>query len=215
MSPLDTAVLTSLARGAGIALLVGAVTAVVLLLKSTLDFTRTGPEMAEEVLTHYRLYLVYSLARLAAFAFAISAFMAFAGIAAYVAWVVLLWAPYRPGLALAVGILAVLALTARQFARTLLFSPGVIAASSLYSMTHFYSVWRRLTPRRLRLADRALLIAAGAGLAATVIVLALGGAWIAAAVFLALAAACLLVFRQATRSEEPSPAAPRPRSQRP
>ena len=215
MSPLDTAVLTSLARGTGIALLVGAVTAVVLLLKSTLDFTRTGPEMAEEVLTHYRLYLVYSLARLAAFAFAISAFMAFAGIAAYVAWLVLLGAPYRPGLALVVGILAVLALTARQFARTLLFSPGVIAASSLYSMTHFYSVWRRLTPRRLRLADRALLIAAGAGLAATVLVLALGGAWIAAAVFLALAAACLVVFRQATRSEEPSPAAPRPRSQRP
>ena len=214
LTPLDAAVLSALARGAGVALVVGVVTAAVLLMKSMLDFTRTGPEMAEEVLTHYRLYLVYSLVRLAAFAFAISAFMAFVGIAVYVAGTVLVGAPYRPSVAVVVGVFAVFALTARQFARTLLFSPGVIAASSLYSMTHFYSLWRRLTPRRLRLADHALLIAAGAWLAATLLVLTLGGAWIAAALFVTLAAFCLVLCRQAAHREEPPAVAPRADSQR-
>jgi arylsulfatase A-like enzyme len=213
ITPVDAAVLSSLARGAGIAVMVGAVTAVVLLSKSMIDFTRTGPEMAEEVLRHYRLYLAYSLARLATFAFAISAAMAFAGIAAYVAAAVLIGVAYRPDVALVIGVLAVLLLTARQFARTLLFSPGVIAASSLYSMTHFYSLWRQLTPRRLRLADRALLAAAGAGLAATVLALALADAWIAAVAFIAAAAACAALCRWATRGDEPPAVAPRARSQ--
>src|SRR5512147_185463 len=96
MSALDSAVLTALVRGATVALLVGAVTAIVLVFKSLMDFTRTGPEMAEEVLTHYRLYLVYSLARLGAFAFAINSFMAFVGIMVYVTGVILFDARYQP-----------------------------------------------------------------------------------------------------------------------
>jgi len=69
MQPLDALVLVSLGHGAGMALLVGATSGVVLVLKSIFDFTRTGPEMAEEILAHYRLYLAYSLGRLFAFAF--------------------------------------------------------------------------------------------------------------------------------------------------
>ena len=80
MRPLDTLVLGSLASGVGVALLVGAICAVVLVLKSIRDFTRTGPEMAEEVLKHYRLYLAYSLARLVVFTLLITAFMAFLGV---------------------------------------------------------------------------------------------------------------------------------------
>ena len=209
MTALDTGMLTALARGAAVALVVGAVTAVVLLAKSLLDFTRTGPEMAEEVLTHYRLYLVYSLARLAAFAFALSSFMAFVGIMAYVAGLVIFGASYQPSLALAAGIVGVLALTGRQFARTLLVSPGVIAASSLYSMTHFYSLWRLLTPRRLRLADNALLAAAALWLGAALVVLARDGAWTACAAFVALAAAYAALRRWATRGEEPPAARPK------
>src|ERR1700693_2779772 len=73
MRPLDTLVLGSLANGVGVALLVGAICAVALVLKSMLDFTRTGPEMADEVLRHYRLYLAYSLARLVVFTLLITA----------------------------------------------------------------------------------------------------------------------------------------------
>ena len=212
MTALDSAVLTALVRGATVALLVGAVTAIVLIFKSLMDFTRTGPEMAEEVLTHYRLYLVYSLARLGAFAFAINSFMAFVGIMVYVTGVILFDARYQPSAALIAGILAVVALTARQFARTLLVSPGVIAASSLYSMTHFYSFWRLLTPRRLRLADTALLGAAAAWLGATLVVLARGGAWTGSAALVALAAAYGALCQWATRDKEPPAAAPTERA---
>ena len=204
MQPLDSFVLMSLAHGALMALLAGAILAVVLVLKSIFDFTRTGPEMAEEVLAHYRLYLAYSLGRLFAFAFLITAFMAFLGILAYVVGLVLLGAGYHAGAALGAGVIAVLFLTARRFAQTLLFSPGVIAASSLYSMTHFYPLWDLLTPRRLRVLDTALLAVGTLWLAAGLAMLARAGAWSG---FVALAGIALLyvaTYRQATRSREPA-----------
>ncbi len=80
MRPLDTLVVNALVNGAGAALLVAALCAAVLVLKSIRDFTRTGPEMADEVLKHYRLYLAYSLARLVVFTLLIIAFMAFLGV---------------------------------------------------------------------------------------------------------------------------------------
>ena len=66
--PLDALLFGSLVQGAQTALLVAAVFSAGLLIKSILDFTRTGPELAEEVLAHYRVYLAYSLARLFVFA---------------------------------------------------------------------------------------------------------------------------------------------------
>ena len=80
------------------ALLVGAICAVVLVLKSIRDFTRTGPEMAEEVLKHYRLYLAYSLARLVVFTLLITAFMAFLGVVVDIIAVILLGIAYHPPL---------------------------------------------------------------------------------------------------------------------
>ncbi|HWZ71130.1 MAG TPA: hypothetical protein VN326_06575, partial [Casimicrobiaceae bacterium] len=128
MRPLDTLVLGSLANGAGVALLVGAICAVALVLKSMLDFTRTGPEMADEVLRHYRLYLAYSLARLVVFTLLITAFMAFVGVVGEIVAVILFGVGYHPiAAAVAAGLLAVLLLTTRRFAHTLLLSPGVIA----------------------------------------------------------------------------------------
>ena len=191
MRPLDTLVLGSLANGAAMALLVGAISAVVLVLKSMHDFTRTGPEMAEEVLKHYRLYLAYSLARLVVFTLLITAFMAYLGVVVDVIAVILLGIDYDPVAFIVAGVAAVLLLTGRRFAHTLLFSPGVIAASSLYSMTHFYPLWDALTPRRLRALDVGLLAGAGVWLAAGLATLARDGAWLG---FCALAgvAACHL-----------------------
>jgi arylsulfatase A-like enzyme len=212
MSPLDSLVLASLERGAVIALLLGASCSVILVVKSILDFTRTGPEMAEEVLTHYRIYLVYSLARLFVFAFLIVAFVAFVGIVAYVAGVVVLDVPYRPSVAVAVGFCAALLLVARRFAHTLLYSPGVIAASSLYSMTHFYPLWRTLTPRRLRTVDETLLFLILFWLIAAVIMLAQRGAWIGVASITGIAVAYAAIVHWATRQSEPPPVARRERS---
>jgi arylsulfatase A-like enzyme len=213
MRPLDALVLTSLSHGAEVALLVGAISAVVLVLKSILDFTRTGPEMAEEVLAHYRLYLAYSLGRLVLFAFLITAALAFVGILAYVTGLVLADTPYDPGLAVALGIIAVLVLVARQFARTLLFSPGVIAASSLYSMTHFYPLWDLLTPRRLRALDGASLALAALWLAGGAIKLARANAWIGLGTLAGIAMVYALIVRWSARAAEPEPVPARKRTQ--
>jgi arylsulfatase A-like enzyme len=212
MRPLDSLVLTSLAYGAGFALLVGATFTVVVVVKSIFDFTRTGPEMAEEVLAHYRLYLAYSLARLVLFAFLITAFMAFLGVLGYVVGLVLFDASYQLRLAIAVGLTAVLLLTARRFAHTLLFSPGVIAASSLYSMTHFYPVWSLLTPRRLRALDTVLLAAGSLWLAAGLARLARDGAWLGLGALAGIAALYVAISWWATRKPEPAPARTRKRA---
>jgi arylsulfatase A-like enzyme len=205
--PLDHLVLASLANGAVVVLLLGAILSVVLVVKSLLDFTRTGPEMAEEVLAHYRLYLAYSLGRLFIFAFLIIAFLAYAGIVVYVACLVVLSGAYRPAVAIVVAAGVALLLVSRRFAHTLLYSPGVIAASSLYSMTHFYPVWHALTPHRLQVLDTALLALGGFWLAAGLAFLASSDAWIGFAAFAGVTAFYLLTVRWATRCPE-APALP-------
>ena len=177
MQPLDALVFTALGHGALMALLVAAIFSAVLLVKSIIDFTRTGPEVAEEVLAHYRLYLAYTLARLVVFAFLITAFLAFLGVLAYAVGLILLDANYRTALAVSAAAVAFALLAGRRFAHTLLLSPGVIAASSLYSMTHFYPLWERLTPSRLRTYDIGLFTLAGIWLAAGLVKLAHDGAW--------------------------------------
>jgi arylsulfatase A-like enzyme len=203
MRPLDTLLFGSLVQGAGVALLVAAIFSVGLLIKSAVDFTRTGPELAEEVLAHYRLYLAYSLARLLVFAFLITAFMAFAGVAAYAVGLLLLGASYEPAAAAVAAVSSVLVLTGRRFARTLLFSPGVIAASSLYSMTHFYPLWDQLTRRRLQRVDIALLMLGAAWLVLGLSAMARNGAWLGMLLLSGITAVYAAVCWLATREGEP------------
>ena len=72
MTSLDISVIQSLAHGLGVSAFIGIVLTVLLLIKSLLSFTRTGPRMTGEVLSHYRLYLVYSLGRLGFYVFLIT-----------------------------------------------------------------------------------------------------------------------------------------------
>ena len=213
MQPLDTLVFAALAQGAPIALLVAALFSAVLFVKSILDFTRTGPEMAEEVLTHYRLYLAYSLGRLVGFAFLISAFLAFLGILAYAVGLILFDGHYQTAAAVSAAVVAFLLLAGRRFAYTLLLSPGVIAASSLYSMTHFYALWERLTPRRLRMFDIGLFTLAGMWLAGGLIRLAHDGAWWSFCLLTGLGVLYAAICWLAAKKREPAAVAapPRPR----
>jgi arylsulfatase A-like enzyme len=194
------------------ALLVAAIFSAVLLVKSIIDFTRTGPEMAEEVLTHYRLYLAYTLARLVGFAFLITAFLAFVGVLAYAVGLILFGAHYRPAVAVGAALAAFLLLAGRRFAHTLLLSPGVIAASSLYSMTHFYPLWERLTPRRLRMFDIGLFTVAGIWLAAGLVRLAQDGAWWGICLLTGFGALYAAICWASAKQREPAPARPRPHS---
>ena len=149
MAPFDNLVFGALAQGASIGALVALIFTLLIFVKSLVDFTRTGPQMTDEVLTHYRLYLAYSLAVLIVFAFLITFFMAFVGVTAYAIGLILLDAKFGPVAAAGASLTAIFVLTGRRFVRTLLFSPGVIAASSLYSIDALLPAWEPVTPARL------------------------------------------------------------------
>lgn len=205
----DTMFIDTLIRGLGLSVLIGGFLSLLLLAKSLSDFTRTGPHITGEGLSHYRIYLVFSLARLAFFAALIGAAMAFLGTTAYAIGLVLFEQPYRPAAAASAGLAAVLALTGRQFLHTLLLNPGVIATSSLYSTTRFYPLWEHLTPARLRALDGLLFGALGASYAAGIGALALHGAWLSCALLATIAILYPTITLAATRAGEPRPAARR------
>ena len=205
LSALDTSVVDSLVRGLTMSALVALIFALLIFVKSLADFTRTGPQMADEVLSHYRLYLVYSLGRLFLFAFLICVFMAFIGVTAYVVALVLSGAAYQSPVAASVALASILVLTSRRFLHTLIHSPGVIAASSLYSSTRFYPLWDRLTPARLRRLDYGLLAALGIWFTAGLIALASGGAWLAFALLAGVGVLYLAIVHIDSGEREPAP----------
>ncbi len=128
--------------------LVAFVFALLLLAKSLIDFSQTGP-VRREVLTHHRVYLVFSLARLTLAAFLIANLLAFPGVLAYLLGLSIFGLAYSK---MAVGVAAVLSLSVLsffQFCRVLHDSPGVIVASSHYAIHRFYPLWALLSPNRL------------------------------------------------------------------
>jgi arylsulfatase A-like enzyme len=128
-----------------------------LIIQSLRHFSRTGPQLKEEIASHYGPYSVYALGRLALWAWIISIGMAFAGTtfhqsiiaAAGFKYVALTAALFAAG-----GIATIAAL---QFCHHLLFIPSSIEASSNYRLSRFYPLWARLTPGRLAWAKRLIL----------------------------------------------------------
>ena len=123
---------------------------VALLAKSFYDFSQTGPPLRREILRNYRIYSVFALLRLSFWAFALCTAMAALGVAIYAALSILSGGQFHFQIALAAAILGVFAITGFQFSRHLLYLPASIAASSHYRLSRLYSLWRLLTPGRLR-----------------------------------------------------------------
>jgi arylsulfatase A-like enzyme len=206
VTPTDLIVVNSLREAAKLSAAIAAVFTLLVFVKSLADFTRTGPQMVDEVLGHYRAYLVYSLSRLVFFAFLISYFLAFLGAVAYVIGVAIFEVPYSPLAAGTAAAAAILILTARQFARTLLFSPGVIAASLHYSTSRLFPLWERLTPNRLRALDALLFGGLGLWVCIALTILALGGAWTAFSLVAIFAFVYRLIPDLGGAGREPKPA---------
>jgi arylsulfatase A-like enzyme len=215
LSPVDASVIHALLHGLWTSALVGSSFSLALLIKSLFVFTRTGPHMSGRVLSDYRLYLVYSLARLAFYASLIGTFMAFPWVAAYVIGVVPFGIPYHSLTAAGVGLTGIVILTARQFLHTLLYNPGVIATSSLYSMTHCYPLWEQLTPTRLRAFDIVLFGALAVWLAAGLGVLMQNGAWAAVGLVSGGVGLYLIIVMISAWEREPRPARTRKGSSAP
>ncbi len=128
---------------------VAAVGTLVLLAKSLMDFTQTGPRIREEILTHYRRYTLFALARLSVWAFAIMMFTGGAGVLLYYMAMVTLGGQWSEIVAVFSAMLGVLLSVKLQFIRKLRFNPGLLVASMHYRMSRFYSLWQMMTPERI------------------------------------------------------------------
>lgn len=155
MSSLDFLFLTiRMSNAAGF---VAVVFSLLLLAKSLLDFSQTGPRLRVEVLANYRSYLVFSLGRLTLATLILSLLLALPGGMAYLSGLAISGAPYSAAIAVAACGASVVALTTLQFCRVLHRSPGVIVASSLYAIDRFYPLWERLSPAGLKWTSRLIL----------------------------------------------------------
>lgn len=130
---------------------VAAGASVLLLARSMASFSRTGPNLQEEVLRHYARYTALALLRLTFWAWLLLLLMAGLGALGYLG-LALAWPfqPHAPGLALAslAGIVWVIGL---QFSRHLRYLPASICASLNILPSRLYRLWHLVTPARLRL----------------------------------------------------------------
>lgn len=133
------------------ALSVAGVGTLALLAKSLVDFSQTGPRIQKEVLTHYRHYTLFAMARLSAWAFSIMLFTGSAGVLLYHMLNVSLGGEWSGGLATFAAVLGILGAVLLQFIRKLRFNPGLLAASMHYRISRFYGLWRWVTPERIYL----------------------------------------------------------------
>jgi arylsulfatase A-like enzyme/glycosyltransferase involved in cell wall biosynthesis len=150
------------ARWAGLypVLAVSATGTIALLAKSLADFSQTGPHIREEILTHYRRYTLFAMARLSSWAFALMLFTAGGGVLTYYALNVILGGAWSSWQALLAATLGLLGGSALQFIRKLRYNPGLLVASMHYRMSRLYTLWLWATPERIRLAQNAFGVAA-------------------------------------------------------
>ncbi|MEW6415630.1 MAG: sulfatase-like hydrolase/transferase [Pseudomonadota bacterium] len=145
---------------------VAAIGSMALLAKSLANFSQTGPRIREEVLTHYRRYTFYALARLTAWAFVLMFFTGGIGVLLYFMLATALQAPWSGWLAALAAVVGIVGAFALQFVAKLRFNPGLLVASMHYRMSRLYGLWQGMTPARIAalralcLAGAALLLAA-------------------------------------------------------
>ena len=120
------------------------------LAKSLLDFSQTGPRIREEVLTHYRRYTLYALARLSAWTFVLMLFAGGGGVMLYFMLSTILDTSWSKGLAFIAAMLGVLGAFALQFVRKLRYNPGLLVASMHYRMSRLHGLWNWMTPARIQ-----------------------------------------------------------------
>jgi len=136
---------------------------VLLLAKSIVSFTQTGPEIRAEIRRHYAYYTAYALARLGLFAFLTMFWMALVGIVPALASATLTHGTPQAALLGLAALAGVGSITVLQFCKHLLLIPSSIMMNSNYSMQRFVWLHRLLTVSRLRWLELAALTVVLAG----------------------------------------------------
>lgn len=209
----DLSFLSLAIRATNTAGLVALAFALLLLAKSLIDFSQTGP-VRREVLTNHRIYLAYSLGRLTLAAFLIANLLALPGVLAYLLGLSIFRAAYSQEVVALVAFLSLGLLSLFQFCRVLHGSPGVIVASSHYAIHRFYPLWAHLSPKRLAWAAYLLIGAYSMWMTLGVIVLFGQGAVNSALGIVVLHGLALWLYRIFIQDLEPLPlqkSAPRAR----
>ena len=146
--PIDP--ITTLKNAAGTA----TASMLLILVKSLMDFTRTGPQIRNEVLKYFRFYLAFAISRLFFLGWLACFFWALLGGTLYFAIVHTAHMTFREYLAVFLGLSAIGTATLLNFCDQLLHKPGNICAGWQYRTSRLYGLWHLLTPGRLRLAKR-------------------------------------------------------------
>jgi arylsulfatase A-like enzyme len=132
--------------------------------KSILDFSRSGPDIRAEVLSHYRIYSLFAFIRLCTYAFLILFVMASTGVLMTVQLCQVTGLLCGESVAIFASVSAIALLTAMRFCWQLLYLPANLVASSHYRLSRLYPLWRQLSPLRLHVAGWCmLLLVAGLG----------------------------------------------------
>ncbi len=140
------AIVTAATASAGVLLLI--------LLKSILDFSRTGPQIRTEVARYFRLYLVYAVLRLSFWGWLICFFWFLLGATLYLGAISLATMPYRGVECGLTGFMVLSTATILNLSDQLLHKPSNICVSWQYRMSRLYGLWRLLSPRRIQWAWR-------------------------------------------------------------
>lgn len=132
------------------------------LIKSILHFSRTGPQIKDEIQQHYYRYTVYALARLYFWCTIICFVLALPGVALLCLYFKTI--PPIPVLAaqiagLTAGLCSIGLVTARQFLHYLFYNPGLIVTSVNFNPQRLNPIFDRLSKFRLHLLDAFLLVA--------------------------------------------------------
>lgn len=184
---------------------VASLASMLLLASSLATFSRTGPNLREEILSHYSRYTLLALIRLTFWAWLLFSLMAGLGSLLYVSFAVAARQDISlAGLALAsvAGIAWILAI---QFCRHLLYLPASICASLNILPSRLYGLWRLLTPARLKAAVSGSLAAATLLLVMTSLRLLEDGRMLELAALWGLLAAYGGIVAWATWQKDPAP----------
>lgn len=189
----------------GVAALLSSLLTLALAIKSLKDFSRTGPQLRDEVLEHYRLELVLSIVRLMAWTWLITFCLAIMGTTTYLGLRMIrgLTPEFWPSLM--AGVMSILIIVAYRFSHNLLYLPANIEASSNYRMSRFVSLWKLLTPPRLQAAAWLLAAVPFTIWCVAAVISAVRSDWINALLFMALPTVSALVYL-GVRPNEPLPA---------
>lgn len=134
-----------------VCLAVSVVLTFLLLVKSSMDFSRSGPQIKAEILEHFKVYVVYAMARLGFWTLVLFSFLASIGLFFYNCLLVILKQRFSYFFAVVTALFFVGLMTVLAFSHTLLYSPSTIVASFLYRVSRLYPLWELLSPERLNL----------------------------------------------------------------